>query len=83
MKESLPPGGRGLLWSAMVTFLSCGVQEGPLQALSIFLFLQRNRSNENAWWGVVLREPRLTAVENGLLLYLDKANMAVDSDHEH
>ena len=34
-------------------------------------------------WGVVLREPHLTAVENGLLLYLDKAAMVVDSDREH
>ena len=40
----------------------------------------RKTSYDNAWWGVVLREPRLTAAGNGLLLYLDKANMAVDSD---
>ena len=39
--------------------------------------------NDNAWWGVQLREPFLTAVENGLLLYLDSATIAVDSDREH
>ena len=39
--------------------------------------------NENAWWGVVLREPRLVAVGNGLLLDLDKATMAVDNDRKH
>ena len=37
-------------------------------------------SNDHAWWGVVLRKPRLTAVANELLLYLYKATMAVDSD---
>ena len=41
------------------------------------------KSNDNAWWGVGLREPCLTAVENRLLLYLDSATMAVDSDREH
>jgi len=42
-----------------------------------------NTRNNNAWWGVVLKEPRLSAVGNGLLLYLNKATMAVDSDGEH
>jgi len=41
----------------------------------------RTRSNDNAWWGVVLREPRLTAAGNGLLL--DKATIAVDGDRKH
>ena len=39
--------------------------------------------NDTAWWGMVLREPRLTAVGNGQLLYLGKATMVVDSDLEH
>jgi len=39
--------------------------------------------NDNAWWGVVVREPRLAATGHGLLLYLDKAFMAVDSGREH